>query len=97
MSQPRDENTPNLDDVIEPQDDALPQPIRQGHAGMPDRLDDDALAAATQQERVDAGLEDYNPDTVPPATDPLPPEASEEADLAQRGLTGEQPEDQPEE
>ncbi|HEV7167082.1 MAG TPA: hypothetical protein VGN49_03840 [Micrococcaceae bacterium] len=91
MSQPRDENAPNLDDVIEPHDDALPQPIKKGHAGMPDRLDDDALAAATEQERFDAGLEDYNPDTVPEATDPLPPEASEEADRAQRGLTGEPP------
>jgi hypothetical protein len=72
MSSPSDENTPNLDDVIEPEDDALPQPIAQGHAGMPDRLDDDALAAATEQERVDAGLADYAPSQVPPATDPLP-------------------------
>lgn len=38
------------------------------------------------QERVAAGLADYAPSDVPPATDPLPPEAAEEADLAQRGL-----------
>ncbi|NKX56444.1 hypothetical protein [Arthrobacter mobilis] len=86
MSSPREEDSPNLDDVIEPQGDALPQPIAKGHAGMPDRLDDDALAEATEQERVAAGLQDYAPGQVPPATDPLPPEASEEADRAQRGL-----------
>jgi hypothetical protein len=90
MSSPSDENTPNLDDVIEPEDDALPQPIAQGHAGMPDRLDDDALAAATEQERVDAGLADYAPSQVPPATDPLPEGSSEAADRAQRGLTEEE-------
>jgi len=90
MSSPRDEDTPNLDDVIEPEDDALPQRIAQGHAGMPDRLDDDALAAATEQERVDAGLEDYAPSQVPPATDPLPEGSSEAADRAQRGLTEEE-------
>jgi hypothetical protein len=31
-------------------------------------------------------LADYAPADVPPATDPLPPEWSEAADLAQRGL-----------
>jgi hypothetical protein len=35
---------------------------------------------------VAAGLADYAPGDVPPASDPLPPEASEAADLAQRGL-----------
>ena len=90
MSSPREEDTPNLDDVIEPQDDALPKPIAKGHAGMPDRLDDDALAAATEQERVDAGLADYAPSQVPPATDPLPEGSSEAADRAQRGLTEEE-------
>ena len=60
---------------------------------MPDRLDDDALADATEQEHVDAGLEDYHPIAFPPATDPLSPEASGEADPAQRVLTGDQPEE----
>jgi len=27
----------------------------------------------TEDERVDAGLDAFNPDEVPPATDPLPP------------------------
>ena len=88
MSNPSEERSPNLDDVMETtEDDVLPQPIAQGHAGMPDRLDDDALQAAADRERVEAGLQDYAADQVPPAPDPLPPGSSEEADLAQRGLT----------
>jgi hypothetical protein len=39
---------------------------------------------------VAAGLADYAPGDVPDATDPLPPEASDEADLAQRGLGNDQ-------
>lgn len=42
---------------------------RREHGGAPDRLDDDALAERTEQERVDAGIEDYDPEAVPPATD----------------------------
>lgn len=72
--------------VIEPQEDALPRPERGGHGKMPENIDDDDFARAVEQERVAAGLADYAPSDVPPATDPLPPEASEEADLAQRGL-----------
>jgi ParB-like chromosome segregation protein Spo0J len=88
MSNPSEERSPNLDDVMETtEDDVLPQPIAQGHAGMPDRLDDDALEAAAERERVEAGLKDYSSDQVPPAADPLPPGFSEAADRAQRGLT----------
>lgn len=46
---------------------------RREHGGAPQRLDDDILAEMTEDERVEAGLDDYNPDEVPPATDPLPP------------------------
>jgi hypothetical protein len=46
---------------------------RREHGGAPQRLDDDLLADITEDERVDAGLDDYTPDEVPPATDPLPP------------------------
>jgi hypothetical protein len=53
---------------------------------MPENIDDDVYEAAADQERVAAGLADYAPDDVPPATDPLPAESSEAADLAQRGL-----------
>jgi hypothetical protein len=89
MTSSSDEDTPSLDDVQEPDNEFLPNRIYQGHAGEPERLDDDALAAATEQERVDAGLIDYAPDEVPDATDPLPEEASDEADWAQRGLNEE--------
>lgn len=86
MTTPHNDDAPDLDDVIEPEGDALPDPIHQGHAGMPEHLDDEALAAATEQERVAAGLTDYAPGQVPPATEPLPEDASEAADRAQRGL-----------
>jgi hypothetical protein len=46
---------------------------RREHGGAPQRLDDDELAEITEDERVEAGLDDYNPDEVPAATDPLPP------------------------
>lgn len=46
---------------------------RREHGGAPQRLDEDELAEITEDERVEAGLDDYNPDEVPPATEPLPP------------------------
>jgi hypothetical protein len=47
---------------------------RREHGGMPGHLDDDQLARLTQEERVAAGLEPFDPDEVPPATDePVPP------------------------
>ncbi len=46
---------------------------RREHGGAPQHLDDDLLAEVTEDERVEAGLDDFNPDEVPPATDPLPP------------------------
>lgn len=42
---------------------------RREHGGAPQHLDDDALAARTERERVDAGLEAYDPNDLPPATD----------------------------
>jgi len=82
-----DENSgPVFDGVITPEEDALPRPTRSGHGKMPENIDDDVYEAAADQERVAAGLADYAPGDVPPATDPLPAEASEAADLAQRGL-----------
>jgi hypothetical protein len=45
---------------------------RHEHGGAPQRLDDDRLAEIAENERVNAGLDAYNPDEVPPATDPLP-------------------------
>jgi hypothetical protein len=47
---------------------------RREHGGASARLDDDQLARLTEEERVEAGLDAYDPDEVPPATDtpPLP-------------------------
>jgi hypothetical protein len=56
---------------------------RREHGGAPQRLDQDELAEITEDERVDAGIDDYNPDEVPPATDPLPPEADTQTDVRQ--------------
>jgi hypothetical protein len=42
---------------------------RREHGGEIDRLDDDQLARLTEEERVAAGVDDYDPDEVPPATD----------------------------
>jgi len=92
MSTPSDEQNAGGAEVIIPQEDALPTPTRTGHGKMPEDIDDDVYEEAAEQERVAAGLTDYAPSDVPPATDPLPPEASEAADLAQRGLL-ENPED----
>ena len=85
MSAQNDEPDTGADPII-PQEDALPDADRSGHGKMPDTIDDDDYARAAEQERVAAGLADYAPSDVPPATDPLPEESSEEADLAQRGL-----------
>jgi hypothetical protein len=45
---------------------------RREHAGAAQRLDDDQLARLTEEERVAAGLDAYDPDEVPPATDTPP-------------------------
>jgi hypothetical protein len=86
MSTPSEENNFEGREVIVPEEDALPTPTRTGHGKMPEDIDDDVFEEAAEQERVAAGLADYAPSDVPEATDPLPPEAAEAADLAQRGL-----------
>ena len=45
---------------------------RREHAGASQRLNDDQLARLTEEERVAAGLDAYDPDEVPPATDTPP-------------------------
>ena len=45
---------------------------RHEHGGAPDRVDDDRLARLTEEERVEAGLDAFDPDEVPPATDAPP-------------------------
>src|ERR1700734_687291 len=56
---------------------------RRQHGGAAQRLDDDKLAELTEDERVDAGLDDFNPDEVPPATDPLPQGVPQRTDVRQ--------------
>src|SRR5271166_2839496 len=45
---------------------------RREHGGAPERLDDEQLGRLAEEERVAAGLDDYDPDEVPPATDGPP-------------------------
>jgi len=56
---------------------------RRQHGGAAQRLDDDKLAELTEDERVDAGLDEFNPDEVPPATDPLPEGVPQRTDVRQ--------------
>jgi hypothetical protein len=61
--------------MTEQDPDQLPEHFhrdRREHGGAPDRLDTDHLARLTEEERVEAGVDDYDPDEVPPATD-VPP------------------------
>ena len=51
---------------------------RHEHGGMPAHPDDDQLAELAEEERVDAGIDPYEPDEVPPATDdPVPTDITE--------------------
>lgn len=51
---------------------------RREHGGASDRPDDDALAERAERERADLGVEDYDPDDVPPATDaPVPTDVTD--------------------
>lgn len=46
---------------------------RHVHGGLPEQdLDDDALAHEAEDERVEVGLDPFNPEDVPPATDTPP-------------------------
>ena len=45
---------------------------RREHGGASQHLNDDQLAELAEDERVDAGIDAYNPDEVPPATDTPP-------------------------
>jgi hypothetical protein len=92
MTEPTDEDPLEVPVLVDPDDAGLPHLDRREHGKMP-QLDDDALALTAERERVAAGLADYVPEDVPPATDPLPEGSSVEADLAQRGLVDEAAED----
>lgn len=61
------ENEPNLDDVQPATEQAIRD--RREHGKTPKHLNDEELARRTEQERIEAGLEDYDPDEVPPAAE----------------------------
>lgn len=42
---------------------------RREHGKTPPRLDDDELERRTEIERLEVGVDDFDPDDVPPATD----------------------------
>ena len=58
---------PNLDDVLPTTEQAVPD--HHEHGKMPAHPNDDELARRTEEERVAAGVEDYDPDEVPPAAE----------------------------
>ncbi|HEX3336166.1 MAG TPA: hypothetical protein VHS54_06875 [Jatrophihabitans sp.] len=58
---------PTFDDVIQPTEQAPRD--RHFHGKQPPRLDDEELERRTEQERIEAGLEHYDPNDVPPATE----------------------------
>lgn len=71
---------------------------RREHSGMfASHPDDDDLARRTEQERVEVGVDDFDPDEVPPATDdPVPADLTEtdqyqdaEAEIRREAAEGE--------
>jgi hypothetical protein len=56
---------------------------RREHGGMPLRPNDDELALRTERERVEAGLEPYDSEDVPPAADATLPYDLTETDTYQ--------------
>jgi hypothetical protein len=60
---------------LEPEFDPGLPPRRSEHGGMPPRSDDE-YELAVERDRVAAGLADYVPEDVPPATEPYDPDNS---------------------
>jgi hypothetical protein len=82
MSEP-----PEVDDVMSAPGPPEVTRDRRDHGGAAFHPDDDALAERTEQERVDAGLIDYDPDDVPQATDDPVPTDVTDTDVYQEELT----------
>jgi len=59
--------TPNLDDVIVPEEQAIPD--HTAHGKIPKHVDDEELERRTQHERELVGSDDYDPNDVPSATE----------------------------
>jgi hypothetical protein len=56
-----------LDDVIDPTEQTPRD--RHEHAKTPPHLNDEELARRTEHERVEVGIDDFDPNDVPPAED----------------------------
>ena len=56
---------------------------RREHGGEIDRLNDDQLARLTEEERVAAGVDAFDPDEVPAATDAPPVENIRDSEVYQ--------------
>lgn len=65
VTEPDDDAT--LDDIL-PTTEPAPRD-RQEHGKAPARPDNDELARRTKQERIEAGIDDYDPEAVPPAAE----------------------------
>jgi hypothetical protein len=60
-------DVPTLDDVMEPTESAPRD--RQGHGKQPPRLNDDDLQHRVEQERIEVGVDDFDPNEIPSATE----------------------------
>ena len=78
--------TSEVDDVMSAPGPPEVTRDRRDHGGAPFHPDDDALAERTEQERVEAGLVDYDPDDVPPATDDAVPTDITQSEVYQEEL-----------
>jgi hypothetical protein len=69
--QPADSEEPDDSEELDDSDQPAEQfhRDRREHGGIGPHIDDDQLARLTEEERVAAGIDDYDPDEVPPATD----------------------------
>lgn len=59
-------DTPDLDDVMETTEET--ERDRREHAKAPPKPDDDRLEHRAEEERVQAGLADFDEEDVPPAS-----------------------------
>jgi hypothetical protein len=91
-----DRPEPGSDLPEDPDEAAAFHRDRREHGGAPGRLDDDQLARLTEEERVEAGLDPYDPDEVPDAAPDDEPDIretqeyeAEEAEIRREEALGE--------
>jgi hypothetical protein len=69
MTEPDESTDPRefLDEVMVPEEQATPD--HHAHGKTPKHLNEEDLERRTEHERVEVGLDDFDPDDVPPATE----------------------------